>query len=134
MGRGLDPVGAPRRIGDGEGRDLLVVGVDEADRAFATLNRLTAGDFDRSRAEIPGFLLGVADLLGLLLLVTFKVAELVIVICCCGRLNPSLGEQGADADWTCKWGLSWATWGFKSPPSGLYLPPTGLLLGSSSLA
>ena len=56
---------------------------------------LTAGDFDLSLVEV-----GVPARL-LLLLVTLSVAELVIVICWFGRLSPSRGEQGADADWGC---------------------------------
>ena len=57
---------------------------------------LTAGEFDLSLLEV-----GVPARL-FWLLVTLSEAELVMVICCWGRLNPSLGEQGAEADWGCR--------------------------------
>lgn len=77
------------RVGEGEGLDRLGVLVD-LELVDGAANLLTAGDFDLS--------LGVDGVVGLLLLVTFRVAELVTVICCGGRRNPNLGEQGADAD------------------------------------
>jgi hypothetical protein len=92
-------VGRDRLVGEGDGRDLLAAdddapdGLDELDRELeGAPNLLTAGDFDLSLLEV-----GVPARL-FWLLVTLSVAELVMVICCWGRLSPSLGEQGAEAD------------------------------------
>jgi hypothetical protein len=70
---------------------------------FGGTNLLTAGDFDLSR--------GVErSPLALLLFVTFRVAELVIVICCWGRRRPRRGEQGAEADVGWSWRWAWRNW------------------------
>ena len=66
---------------------------------------LTAGDLDLSlevvaEVEVVAPRPGGVKLLGC---VTFKVAELVTVICWGGRRNPNLGELGAEADCGCKW-------------------------------
>jgi len=71
-------VGLLRLVGDGDGLDLLADGLDDEDLLeedpVGAANLLTAGDFDLSLDDV-----GVVPLL---LLVTFKVAELVMVICC----------------------------------------------------
>jgi len=72
-------VGRDLLVGEGDGRDLLeddADGFDDVDREFdGAANLLTAGDFDLSLEDDVG-------VPARLLLVTFSVAELVIVICC----------------------------------------------------
>ena len=79
-------MGLLRLVGDGEGLDLLADGLDEDDLLEedpaansdpgGAANLCTAGDFDLSLDDVVVFG-GVAPRL-----VTFNVAELVIVICC----------------------------------------------------
>lgn len=76
-------------MGEGEGLDLL--GVDEdLELVLGAANLFTAGDFDLSLGESC-------------CLFNFNVADVVMVICCCGRRRPKRGEDGAEAEVGCRW-------------------------------
>lgn len=90
-------------MGEGEGLDLL--GVDEdLELVLGAANLFTAGDFDLSRVDESGCLFN------------FKVADVVMVICCCGRRRPKRGEDGAEAEVGCRWAwrMVWAGMGLTS--------------------
>lgn len=85
-------------MGEGEGLDLL--GVDEdLELVLGAANLFTAGDFDLSLGELSCCLFN------------FKVADVVMVICCCGRRRPKRGEDGAEAEVGCKWAARMAAAG-----------------------
>ena len=89
---------------------------------FVVTHLFTAGDFDLSRVDESGCLFN------------FKVADVVMVICCCGRRRPKRGEDGAEAEVGCRWAwrMVWAGMGLTSWQRASVLGASSVLVSLTS--